>query len=450
MLRGARATALWSGALAAPPLGFFALLLVRRRQERYRRDSGLRRRENALRDGLKGLREVDAAAAGPPSAAAEAASRCLRGYVGDKLGLEGNALTAVEAEAALRRRGVDEALARETHELLDRLEAARYGAPRPADAAGARRRRPVDQRAAGAAAAAARSGAAGVSAVAAMAPLLALALSLPAQAPPPAPSGQEPATQPADVAPAASPAAAPAPPAAPAGPAAGARPEEVFVHANAAYEAGDYPRAVELYQRLRDEGHGDGLLDYDLGNAYLRGGELGKAIAAYLRAEAARPRDQDVRANLTFARKSAEDALAPPAPSPVVETLFFWHYDLGRRELIAAVAVCNLLLWGLLAVRLWRRRSEVLRWAIVAAAVLVAATAGSLAVHLAAPTRVAVVVPQEVDVHSGTRADTVVRFKLHAGTEVRALEQREGWIRIALPDGQQGWLPAQHAELVTL
>ena len=233
-------------------------------------------------------------------------------------------------------------------------------------------------------------------------------------------------------------------------PAAGAPPEELFVHANSAYEAGDHARAVALYQRLRAEGHGDGHLDYDLGNAYLRNGELGRAIASYLRAESALPRDQDLRANLAFARKSAEDALAPPEPSAVIQTLFFWHFGLGRRELLAAVAVSSLLLFGFLAARLWRPRSELLRWGAVVALLLLVATAGSLAVHLLAPARVAVVVPQEIEVHSGTGADTVVRFKLHAGTEVRALERREDWIRIALPDGQQGWLQAEHAEVVAL
>ena len=121
---------LWSSALAAPPLLYLGLLLLRRRQERHRLDAGLRRRQDALRTGLKTLRRIDAEAGdGRPAAAAELASQCLRRFVGDKLGLEGSALTAADADTALRARGVDEAVARETHDLLDRLDAARYGAP---------------------------------------------------------------------------------------------------------------------------------------------------------------------------------------------------------------------------------------------------------------------------------------------------------------------------------
>jgi BatD DUF11 like domain len=127
--------ALWSSALAAPPLLYLGLLLLRRRQERHRLDAGLRRRQDALRTGLKTLRRIDAEAGdGRPAAAAEMASQCLRRFVGDKLGLEGSALTAADADTALRGRGVDEAVARETHELLDRLDAARYAAPAGAGA----------------------------------------------------------------------------------------------------------------------------------------------------------------------------------------------------------------------------------------------------------------------------------------------------------------------------
>ena len=92
-------------------------------------------------------------------------------------------------------------------------------------------------------------------------------------------------------------------------------PGAVFVNANAAYEAGDWERAVELYSALLAHGHGSARVHYDLGNAFLRNGELGRAIAAYRRSQALQPREQDLRANLEFARRATKDALAPPRPS---------------------------------------------------------------------------------------------------------------------------------------
>ncbi len=72
-------------------------------------------------------------------------------------------------------------------------------------------------------------------------------------------------------------------------------PAQALSRANDAYGAGDFAAAIAGYRALLDAGHDHPLLHYDLGNAYLRDGELGRAIASYRRAAAGAPRDQDVR-----------------------------------------------------------------------------------------------------------------------------------------------------------
>jgi hypothetical protein len=227
-------------------------------------------------------------------------------------------------------------------------------------------------------------------------------------------------------------------------------PGEVFINANAAYEGGEHQRAIELYTSLLEHGLDNAHLYYNLGNAYLRGGELGRAIAAYRRSLALSPRDQDLLANLAFARRSAKDALEPPRPPVLVATLLFWHHGLSLSELATVALVVNVLLWAALAVRLVRRDSDILRWIIAGLILVLLASAGSLAVRTAFPTRVAVVVPQEINVFTGPESESLVRFKLHAGSEVTIEDRREGWLRIALPDGKQGWLEDHHAEVVDL
>ncbi len=225
---------------------------------------------------------------------------------------------------------------------------------------------------------------------------------------------------------------------------------EAFVNANAAFEAGRFGEAITLYQLLLEGGFENGHLHYNLGNAYLRNGELGQAIASYRRSLIFLPRDQDARANLEFARKSAKDALAPPEPSATLKTLFFWHYGLSRSELGTIVVVLNLLLWAVLVLRIYRRASEYLRWLFMLLLLLLVTTGTSLAVRHLWPQPVAVIVPQEIDVRSGTNVTAVVLFKLHAGTEVRVVDRREETLRIALPEeGRGGWIEAEHAELVT-
>ena len=127
-ISGWRST-LWSSFAALPPLLFLALLTVRRRQRRYELDSGLRRRESAYKRatsrarGLPGVPECQH----DPAALARHASLCLREYVGDKLGLEGAALTPDEVFELLCERSVDEPTARRAREYLERLEASQFG-----------------------------------------------------------------------------------------------------------------------------------------------------------------------------------------------------------------------------------------------------------------------------------------------------------------------------------
>ena len=239
-----------------------------------------------------------------------------------------------------------------------------------------------------------------------------------------------------------------APEAAAAAPTAEPLPAEVWVGAKTAYEASDYAAAIELYRGLLERGHDGGHLHYNLGNAYLRNGELGKAIASYLRSRARLPRDEDLRANLEFARQSARDAIAPPAPPPLVATLFFWHFALSRAELAWLVAALNLLLWGTLAARLWRPELPGSKGVVALLVVLMLGAGGSLAARYLAPGRTVVVVPQEIPAYTAPDAESVTRFKLHAGSELRLREGRDGWLRIALPDGEQGWIRADWAEVV--
>jgi tetratricopeptide (TPR) repeat protein len=225
-------------------------------------------------------------------------------------------------------------------------------------------------------------------------------------------------------------------------------PAEAWVGAKTAYEQADYAQAIEHYRGLLATGHDGGRLHYNLGNAYLRNGELGRAIAAYLRARSRLPRDGDVGANLEFARQSARDAIAPPAPTPLVATLFFWHFALSRAELSWLVAALNLLLWSTLALRLWRPTLAGSKGAVALFVALLLATGGSLAVRTLWPARTVVVVPQEIPAYTAPDAESTLRFKLHAGSELRLRGRRDGWLRIALPSGEQGWIESDWAEVV--
>jgi len=230
----------------------------------------------------------------------------------------------------------------------------------------------------------------------------------------------------------------------------------IFVNANTAYDAGDFGRAAFLYETVIKETDGDvtGYVYYNLGNTYLRLGRLGDAIASYLKSQSMLPRNADVAANLAFARSTAKDAIEVEAASEIWSTLFFWHFALSRAELLWVLVVFNACCFFLFAITLFRRDAAALRWAARVCGVVALVLGVSTAMRYIAPRRVAVVRAAEVDVRSGTADDTLVLFKLHAGSEGRWLDSRAGWLRIAIDadtEGvRQGWLPKEAAVTLVL
>jgi len=220
------------------------------------------------------------------------------------------------------------------------------------------------------------------------------------------------------------------------------------VEGNRYYEAGQFAEAAAAYQVLVDAGAEDSMLYYNLGNAYYKMGDLGHAVLNYRRAQRLAPRDPDVAANLQLARAQTSDRLETEAGGVLVGLVRRLLVDWTTLEESALMALA---LWVLLcalvvAVILWPRLR--LRYLVVAVSVLFALSLLSVGVRISdGQGRVpAVIIVQSVEVHSGPGTDYLTEFSLHAGAEVRVLERREDWLRIALPGGLQGWVLGEAVE----
>ena len=77
--------------------------------------------------------------------------------------------------------------------------------------------------------------------------------------------------------------------------------------ADSAYLADDYALAASLYLKAEKEQGTSSSLYYNIGNAYYRSGEIGKAILYYKRALKLDPTNRDARQNLKFALTKTVD-----------------------------------------------------------------------------------------------------------------------------------------------
>jgi hypothetical protein len=210
------------------------------------------------------------------------------------------------------------------------------------------------------------------------------------------------------------------------------------------YDAGDYPGAAQCLTELMAQGHHNGHLWYDLGCAWLRAGETGRAVHAFRSASLYLPRDGDVEANLAAARKLVQDDLPPPsARGPVLSAILAPFDVLSEGELRLLGLGLGAVGWGLLVLRL-RLVSGPISAAGVTGAVLGLALQGAAWERGAALVDhpVAVVLDEEVTLRSGRDVRSVDLARLHEGAEVLRLGEDTGWAQVRLADGKRGWLPA--------
>ena len=84
---------------------------------------------------------------------------------------------------------------------------------------------------------------------------------------------------------------------------------EQFHQANDYYQKEKYPEAIGRYLDLVQKGYRDPYIFYNLGNAYFKKGELGRAILFYEKARMLLPRDDDIQKNLAYANSLAIDKI---------------------------------------------------------------------------------------------------------------------------------------------
>lgn len=220
-----------------------------------------------------------------------------------------------------------------------------------------------------------------------------------------------------------------------------------FLEANAAFERQDFAHAARLYESLLEEGYQNGYLYYNLGNAYFRLNDLGSAIGNYLKAARHLPRDEDLRANLQYARSQTKDQKEASQPKTLRQVLEAWSDFLTLQEWLGGLVVFNGVFWGVGLLRLFYRR-EVFAWAMFLAGGLALFFAVGATTRRLAPLPVGTILPQQSAIYSAPHSHSTLLFELHAGTEVIVEEEANQWAKIQFEPTRKGWIPKKELFLV--
>jgi tetratricopeptide (TPR) repeat protein len=210
-----------------------------------------------------------------------------------------------------------------------------------------------------------------------------------------------------------------------------------FDIANKLYEQGKFPEAAAAYQRLLQSGNVSSAIYFNLGNAFFKAGEAGRAVAAYRAAEAIAPRDPEVRANLQFVRSRVQ---SPAMPDPA------WRAWLGRLTLDEWTILASALFWVSLILFAaqqfrpsWKTALRSISM-IAAGAALAAAVCLAIVWRHAATDRMVVVTAETVTARTGPFDEAQSAFVVHDGAELEVVDQKDQWVQARANARQIGWL----------
>jgi len=213
-----------------------------------------------------------------------------------------------------------------------------------------------------------------------------------------------------------------------------------------------YEKAAIYYEKLTtDNGIKNGKLYYNLGNAYFRMGDIGRAILNYLKAQQYIPNDKNLLQNLDYARAKRIDKVTEKEQQMGLKIIFFFHYYIPVLLRLAIFIICFVLIWIFAILKLFFKQG-LLNFFLIISIIVVILFAGSLFFEITKTSseHPGVVLATELIARKGDSDTYEKSFQepLHAGTEFILIEERRNWYEVELKDGRTCWIQTKDVGLV--
>jgi tetratricopeptide (TPR) repeat protein len=214
---------------------------------------------------------------------------------------------------------------------------------------------------------------------------------------------------------------------------------------NEMYRNGNYDIAVDYYGIALSSGLSNADLYYNIGNAYYRTGQMGRAILNYERALRLNPGMKDAKANLALANSRTADRITE------LPRIFIarWVDDLCtsvRPATWRIIWLCLLAIIGLSVVALRLAPTIALRKTGLVAAIVSTILIIIVTLLLIGSTnrynarRDAIIMEPSIVLKASPEDKSTDKMILHEGTKVHILDKSlSGWYRVTIADGTTGW-----------
>ncbi|MES2131720.1 MAG: hypothetical protein V4506_05175 [Bacteroidota bacterium] len=219
------------------------------------------------------------------------------------------------------------------------------------------------------------------------------------------------------------------------------------------YAEKNYKEAINTYEALLKEGFTSYKLYYNLGNAYYKNKELGKAIYNYELANKLEPKNEDILTNLKIANEKTIDKIESKENffmSAIKSGLINGLSTAGWAWLsILSLTLAFILLFlFFLSRNLIVKRIGFFAGTISLILFVVSMVLGFSALDDKEHTKFAIITAHETRTHEDPSTTAASKFSLHEGTRVKVIETNNEWTNIKLENGNEAWVKTEELGLL--
>lgn len=219
-----------------------------------------------------------------------------------------------------------------------------------------------------------------------------------------------------------------------------------------AYADARYTDAITIYESVLAKQGASLSLYYNLGNAYYRNNQPGKAILNYERALRIDANDEDAKANLEFVQSRIVDKI------PQDEVPFYkkWGNAIAgifSQNVWAIIGIITFV--GMLVATFFyyfrnRRRAVLLVTIILCLLITIIANISAYSLNSSDASDEAVIMDEMVIVKSSPDSSGTELTKIHEGLKVKIIDEIVDWVKIEADNGNSvtGWVKSQTLERI--
>ncbi|MCF7886575.1 MAG: tetratricopeptide repeat protein [Candidatus Marinimicrobia bacterium] len=224
--------------------------------------------------------------------------------------------------------------------------------------------------------------------------------------------------------------------------------ESAFQKGNQLYNQKNYTEAIQNYKKVLRAGYESGKLYYNLGNAYYKNGEIGKAILNYERARKFLPDDKNIEFNLELARLKIKDKIDRPS-----EFIIFRWIQEGIDNLTAtgwalvfSITIFIIsVIYAIQSLSSSERIRNITRPLMTSFVLILLLSIYPLYYQHKMQNRKdrGIILKEEIETVAAPQRGSTTLFLIHKGTKVKIIDRDDNWLKIELIDGKQGWIESE-------